>query len=198
MARNPTQTPDVQSPKERDDGAIDQLCGQLQQLRYSHSLPTELLLNIVECFRLPVQDVASTLPAPEFLVNRKVLYNLCLTSSVFNDLATPLLYQTVIFFIDSRDYDDYLRALAYGGPRSLIMLVRTLLSKEDYCKHIENIICPGSLKPHDWGIPDNIEREVTSNIQALLSSLPSEDDLSDRQIFMMHWAHLDQYNIRVA
>ncbi|KAI2783579.1 hypothetical protein F4815DRAFT_503481 [Daldinia loculata] len=161
MARNPTQTPDVQSPKERDDGAIDQLCGQLQQLRYSHSLPTELLLNIVECFRLPVQDVASTLPAPEFLVNRKVLYNLCLTSSVFNDLATPLLYQTVIFFIDSRDYDDYLRALAYGGPRSLIMLVRTLLSKEDYCKHIENIICPGSLKPHDWGIPDNIEREVT-------------------------------------
>lgn len=153
--------PDVQSPKERDDGAIDQLCGQLQQLRYSHSLPTELLLNIVECFRLPVQDVASTLPAPEFLVNRKVLYNLCLTSSVFNDLATPLLYQTVIFFIDSRDYDDYLRALAYGGPRSLIMLVRTLLSKEDYCKHIENIICPGSLKPHDWGIPDNIEREVT-------------------------------------
>ncbi|KAI0847525.1 hypothetical protein F5Y00DRAFT_263435 [Daldinia vernicosa] len=153
MEGDPTQNPFAQSSKERDDGTLDDLCGKLQQLRHGHSLPPlppELLLCVFDYFRLPVQDVTSTIPPPEFLVNRKTLYNLCLTSSVLNDLAKPLLYQTVIFFLESRDSEDHQSAIAYGGLRSLILLVRTLFWKDEYCEYVKNIICPASLKPRDW------------------------------------------------
>ncbi|KAI0111494.1 hypothetical protein F4814DRAFT_356825 [Daldinia grandis] len=196
MECNWIQTLTLRSSNERNKKAISKLCGKLQQLRHSHLLPPELLLDIVDYFRLPIPDVTSTTPAPEFLVNRKALYNLSIASRLFNALATPLLYQTVIFFIDSRDYEDYLRARTYGGIRSLVLLVRTLLWKDGYCRYIENIICPASLKPHDWATEDTIEQEISLNVQTVLSTLPSQDGLSDRQKFILNSAHLDQSRLR--
>ncbi|KAI1802074.1 hypothetical protein F4811DRAFT_426568 [Daldinia bambusicola] len=138
-----------------------------------YPLPNEILLCIVECLELPVQDVITPLPPPEFLVNRRALYNLCLTSRLFYEYARPLLYRTLIFFFCSRQDTNIYLALTYGDLGSLILLIRTLLRKHEYCRYIENILCPAGLGSRNSVDEEDPHCSDTCDVYDLLSSYPS-------------------------
>ncbi|KAI1470322.1 uncharacterized protein F4812DRAFT_456327 [Daldinia caldariorum] len=153
-----------------------------------YPLPNEILLCIVQCLELPVQDVITPIPPPEFLEYRKTLYNLCLTSRSFCEYARPLLYRTVIFFLCSRHDNNVFLARTYGSLGSLIDLIRTLLRKYEYCRYIENILCPAG-----FGSRISVNGEDS---QYLETSDLRPQDLSDRQKFIMDTALLDNHSIR--
>ncbi|KAI1481914.1 hypothetical protein F4774DRAFT_417293 [Daldinia eschscholtzii] len=166
MERSSTPPFWAQSAIKRDDGKLDELAGKLRKEPLDdtssvYPLPNEILLGIVECFELPAQDVIATLPPQEFLVHRKTLYSLCLTSRLFNKFATPLLYQKLVFFLCPRKDNNIFLGLAFGNLRYLILLIRTLLWKHEYCKYIESIICPAGLGGRSAGAGEDIQYNET-------------------------------------
>ncbi|KAI1093016.1 hypothetical protein F5B19DRAFT_171142 [Rostrohypoxylon terebratum] len=119
------------------------LCRQPNPVEF---IPNEILFLVIERLRLPVSQVTDTAPPREFLANRNTLYNLCLTAKFLLEYARPLLYETIILYLDSNE-EEYLRV---GNRRSLVRLVRTLLDKPDFCPLIKNILLPSNIAEPTW------------------------------------------------
>ncbi|KAI2621459.1 hypothetical protein GGS26DRAFT_594475 [Hypomontagnella submonticulosa] len=112
-------------------------------------IPNELLMSIIEHLQLPPVDVELAIIPEEFLQKRSALRNLCLASKKLGVYARPLLYQTVVFYLDS-GHAPKDPVEAFGGLRELMLLVRTLITKPAYCSFINNIVCIAGLRCAKW------------------------------------------------
>ncbi|KAI1208415.1 uncharacterized protein F4807DRAFT_151437 [Annulohypoxylon truncatum] len=109
-------------------------------------ISNEVIDMIIRPYRLTVTKVTDATPPKDFLMNRKTLYSLCLTGSFLIKYARPLLYETVILYLDGTE-DEYERV---GNPRTVVLLIRTLLENPDFCPLIKNIICPSGITKDPW------------------------------------------------
>lgn len=110
-------------------------------LTYIPFLPTEIIIDIVDHFRLPVLAYGHKVPPADYLILRTTLRNLCLSSVRFCSCAKPLLYETVIFYFGLGPIDVQL-GNAYGNIVNLVLLIRTLITNPYSPGLIKNIICP--------------------------------------------------------
>ncbi|KAI0900197.1 hypothetical protein F4806DRAFT_493190 [Annulohypoxylon nitens] len=113
-------------------------------------IPIEILILIIEHLRLPVYQVTDEAPPKGFLETRNTLYNLCLTAKFLLGYVRPLLYETIILYLDSKKTHNF----RVGHQRSLVRLIRTLVEDSDrFCPLIKNIILPSIISDHLWISP---------------------------------------------
>ncbi|KAK8091321.1 hypothetical protein PG994_000826 [Apiospora phragmitis] len=131
-----------------------------------HSLPAELKLEIVRHFELPRLELGARLPSQEFLANRSVLRNLCLTGRSADAVARPWLYRSIILFTDFKELDESSGNGSNAplddaklpesdhplvGTYTMVRLLRTLTHHPPLRLHIKYMACPLSVS----GLPND-------------------------------------------
>ncbi|KAI0097414.1 hypothetical protein F4776DRAFT_535184 [Hypoxylon sp. NC0597] len=110
-------------------------------------LPNEIMSMIVQRLRLPIHGLPHTIREEECLSKQRTLHSLCLTSKLFCEYATPLLYETIILF---RNLQVVVPPSQTTRLHGMVLLIRTLLEKPDFCQLIKNIICPTGFGDEMW------------------------------------------------
>ncbi|KAI0387957.1 hypothetical protein F5Y04DRAFT_15178 [Hypomontagnella monticulosa] len=146
MASNP---PPAIDNDDAADGSTDDHQKPPSKPKPSFYIPNEILLVIAEQLRLPHISTDTSRVPKDFLPKRAALYNLCLTSKTLETYARPLLYEIVVFYLDSEP-SLWGSPEDFGGLRELMILVRTLLNRPDYCRYIKHIVCPAGLRYSKW------------------------------------------------
>ncbi|KAI1379498.1 hypothetical protein F4677DRAFT_464786 [Hypoxylon crocopeplum] len=148
-------------------------------------LNRNVLFRLIHLLRLPVNSFVDTVPPGNFLRNRSILYNLCLTSRYLYEHATPLLYETVVFFLDDKEPSKTL-AKTYGDMRHLLLLIRTLVLNPNRSPMIKNVVCPSNLAADiswPWLQPGDVFAQrllgvmlrLCPNVELLLLRQPPDD-----------------------